>query len=439
MAASGDRGRFGIPRDDEWIVGGMLFCFVALRVISERSTPLVYFDSGEFRHVHFFGGRRPFTVPMLFALAPSDALKILEQATISVAAWVTLALVVAATLDDRRLRLASIATFLALGLTTQVTNWDTAILSDSIAISLTVFLVAAWVAVYRAPTKWTVAGVLVTTTLWTFARELHVYVTAVIAVIAVVVVIVRRARAPWRVVAAGLVLIGGLGVMDRRSNDETAKENLAGVIGARVLPDHAKRQWFVDAGMPSMPQLAEGVAHPDKELLAIPEFERWAGQRGWVVYARFLLTHPSSAIDGPLRELLEERQTFAEDPPAHAVLLSPAEAYGRSRPVLPPVFEDFLFAPGRTGALLTLAVVTLTACLMVSARRGSDRRSHVPLVVVAASVVYAIAAWHGSVFEPGRHAMPAAIAIRVALIALLAVVADAALAPSDQSDFRDSR
>ena len=426
----------------------MVFCFLALRVISERSTPLVYFDSGEYRHIHLWGGRRPATIPLLFSLMPSDALRIVEQATISVAAWITLALVVASILDDRRLRLASIASFLALGLTTQITNWDTAILSDSISISLTVFLVAAWIAVYRSPTKWTVTGVLVATTLWTFARELHVYVTAAIALVVVVAVLVRRARAPWRVVAAGLVLIGVLGVMDRRANDETAKENLAGVIGARVLPDHATRQWFVDHGMPEMGQLADGQAHPDKELLAIPEFERWAGQRGWVVYAEFLATHPSAAIDGPMNELLEERQTFAENPPGRAVLLSPAEAYGRARPVLPSLVEDVLFDPGRTGAVVALAVLALAACLMVSARGGPDRRRHIPLIVAGLSVVYVFAAWHGSVFEPGRHSMPAAVAIRVALITLLAVVADAALAEaalddsdldSDRSELEDSR
>jgi hypothetical protein len=120
------------------------------------------------------------------------------------------------------------------------------------------------------------------------------------------------------------------------------------------------------------------------------------------------------------------------------VLLSPAEAYGRARPVLPPVIEDVLFDPGRTGALLTLAVVTLAGCLMVSARAGRDRRRHIPLVVVGASVIYVVAAWHGSVFEPGRHAMPAAIAIRVALLALLVVVADAALRTSDLDEFDDS-
>lgn len=400
----------------------MLLAFFVLRVLALRTTPVVYSDSGDYRHLELWGGRRPFTVPLLFWLVPSDTWRIVEQAAISAVAWITIALVVAAALEDRRIRLASVAAFLALGLTTQITNWDTTILADSITISLTVLLVAAWIAVYRTPSRWSVAGVLVATTLWTFARELHVYVTAAIALVVAVVVVVRRARAPWRIVAAGLVVIAGLGAMQSRSNEETSKENLAGVLGARVLPDHEARQWFVDAGMPAM-----------------PEFDRWAGAHGWVVYARYLLTHPTVAVDGPYGELLEERPTYGDEPSGRAVLLSPAEAYGRSRPVLPAAIENVLFDPGRTGALLSLAAVAFTGLLIVNARTGRDSRRHVPMIVVCATLVYVGLAWHGSVFEPGRHAIPAAVAIRVGLLALLAVVVDRALCGRDRIAVERSR
>src|SRR5207237_6890956 len=98
---------------------------------------------------------------------------------------------------------------------------------------------------------------------------------------------------------------------------------------------HDVRQWFVDAGMPALPQLAEGQSHGYEELLAFVAFDQWAQERGWFVYGRYLLTHPSFAIGGPLGELLEERPTYADPPSGRAVLLSPADAYGRARPVLP--------------------------------------------------------------------------------------------------------
>jgi hypothetical protein len=413
----------GIARRDEWIVGSLLLGFFALRALALRTTPLVYFDSGDYRHLQLWGGRRPFTVPLLFWLAPSDTWKIVEQAAVSMFAWIAIALVLAAGLEDRRVRLGCVTTFLALGLTTQITNWDTAILSDSITISLTVLLVAAWIAVYRSPSRWSVAAVLMVTTLWTFARELHVYVTAVVALIVVAIVVVRRTRAPWRILAIGLAIIAVLGVAERRASGQTSKENLAGVIGARVLPEHEVRRWFVDAGMPAMPQLAEGRTHPDKELLAIPEFNRWASS-GWMVYARYLLTHPSFAIDGPYRELLEQREAFSDTTPAKEVLLSPKDAYGRSRPVLPSALEDLLFDPGHTGALLMLGAIALSGAVVVSARTGSDPRHDIPMVVVGAALLYVVLSWHGSVFEPGRHAMPAAVAVRVGLFALLAALID---------------
>ncbi|MEY2402598.1 MAG: hypothetical protein QOD38_149 [Acidimicrobiaceae bacterium] len=413
----------GIPRADQWIVSGLLLGFLSLRMLALRTTPLLYFDSRDYLHLELWGGRRPFTVPLLFWLVPSDSLRVVEQAAISVFAWTALALVVAAGLEDRRVRLGSVVALLALGSTTQVTNWDTTILSDSIAISLTVLLVAAWIAVYRSPSRWSVAGVLAVTLLWTFTRELHVYVTALVALVVVGAVAVKRASALWWVTAASLLFVATLGFFESRANEETSKQNLAGVIGARILPNQDARAWFIDAGMPPMPQLADGRAHPDNELLAIPEFDRWANE-GWPVYARYLVTHPTVAIDGPFRELLEERPAYSDKSAGKEVLLSPADAYGRARPVLPGPVEDVLFAPARTGALLTLAVGTLAAALVVHARLGRDRRRHVPIALVGAALLYVGLSWHGSVFEPGRHAMPAAVAIRIGLIALLGVVID---------------
>lgn len=425
----------GIPRRDALAVGAVVFTFFVLRVLAIRTTPVVYFDSAEYRHLHWWGGRRPFTVPLLFWFAPSDRWRVLEQVVISTAAWITLALVVVAGINDRRVRIATVAVVLSIGLTTQITNWDSAILSDSIAISLTVFLVAAWVALHRTRTPWTVSAVIVTTVLWTFTRELHVYVGGLLALGVAIAVLVRRAGGWWLVLTLGLLIVAGLGVLEARSNTETSVQNLAGVIGARVLPDPDVREWFEQAGMPFMPQLRPGQQHPDKELLAIPEFTKWAEKRGWLVYARFLVTHPDQAIDGPYQELLEERPAFGDKPSGRAVLLSPTEAYGTSRPVLPPVVDDVLFGPGRTGALLALGAIVLTASILVHAQTGGDPRRHVPVVIVGLSLLYVFMAWHGSVFEPGRHSMPGAVAIRLGTALLAAVVADRALtrspAPAD--------
>jgi hypothetical protein len=421
------RRRHGAPARDDWMVGALVAWFLALRALAVRTTPIAWVDSPEYRHLAFVGGRRPFTVPLLFWLVPSDKGRVIEQAVISAGAWIVLALVVGATLVDRRVRLAAIATILALGLTTQVTSWDSTILSDSITISLTVLLIAAWIAVRRTPSYATVAAVLAATLLWTFARELHFYITAIVAVVVVEVVVIRGSSNVWRLLAAGLVVIAALGLAESRANDETSTQNLAGVIGVRILPDHDARQWFVAAGMPPLLGLEEGKEHSAADVQHEPGFNEWASSKGWFTLARYLVEHPAAALSGPFGDLLEERPTTFEPRVDRPVLLSPADAYGRARVVLPPAVEDVLFDPGGTGALLALAALAFVGTVVLDVRQGRDPRRLVPGVVIGASVAYVVVSWHGSVLEIGRHAVPGAVAVRVGIFVVLALLADRAL------------
>lgn len=421
--------RFGVRRGDEAIVAGLVAVFAILRVLAVRSTPLVYFDSGDYRHVDLFGGgRRPFTVPLLFWFMPSDGWRVVEQAVVSGLSFLVLAFVVYGWLDQRWVRLGATATILALGLTTQITNWDSAILSDSFTISLTVLLVAAWVQLHRGVTARAVAAVLAVTVLWTFTRELHTYFTVVIAAVTVLVAFRNRSRRVLVALAAGLAIIAVVGVVEDSRNQETSVENIAGVIGLRIMPDNDAREWFIDQGMPFPSELPRGQSIPRQTLQDIPEFEHWLETKALTTYAKYLLTHPNVAIPGPYGDLLEERVTYAEQPSKEPVLVSPAEAYGRARPVLPPVIEDVLFDPGRSGSILTLTVGALIGAVVARQRGRPDRRQRVPLIVIGLVVPYLVLVWDGSVFEPGRHAMPGAVALRCGVLVLIAVLVDGVLA-----------
>jgi hypothetical protein len=426
---SPDTTRFGIRRGDEAIVAGLVAGFAILRVLAVRSNPLVYFDSGDYRHVDLTGGgRRPFTVPLLFWFMPSDRWRVVEQAVVSALAFLALAFALYGWMRQRWVGLGAMAAVLALGLTTQITNWDSAILSDSFTISLTVLLVAVWLMLQREMSARAVAAVLAVTLLWTFTRELHVYFTAVVAALAVVIAFGNRSRRALVVLAAGLVVISVIAVVEDSRNHETSVENIAGVIGLRILPDNEARAWFVDQGMPFPSELPRGQSIPRETLQNIPEFEHWLEKKGLTTYAKYLLTHPVDALSGPYGDLLEERVTYAEEASKEPVMLSPAEAYGRARPVLPPVVEEVLFDPGRTGAILTLTIGALVGAVVARIRGRPDRRQRLPLLVMAAVAPYLVLVWDGSVFEPGRHAMPGAVALRCGVIVLVAVLVDGWLA-----------
>ena len=74
-----------------------------------------------------------------------------------------------------------------------VISWDLAILSESLALSLAVLTMAAWIGHLGRPTWVTAAAVVATSTLFLFTRVHHAPVIAVVAVAAVALA-VGRAR-----------------------------------------------------------------------------------------------------------------------------------------------------------------------------------------------------------------------------------------------------
>jgi hypothetical protein len=421
--APAPRERFGIPARDQQVVGGLVVAFLALRVLTVRSTPVVWFDSGGYEHLDLLGrAERLPTVPLLYAIVSSYYQRILAQAAISAACWVALALAAGSVVADRRVRVGAVAGFLALGLTTQITNWDSAILSDSVTLSLTALLVAVWVRFVRRPDPSAVALVAGVTVLWTLTRELHVYITLLVALAAVLVAARLRTR-QWVVLAAALAAVGvGAYVIDRQNTD-TITDNVGNIVGGRVLTDPAIRAWFEDRGMPVMRQFETGKGLMGAEVREDPAFEAWAREEGMGLWVEYLLTHPVFALDGPYGELLEDRNTFAEDLP-NSVLLSPEEAYGRTRPVLPEVVEGVLFAPGRTGSLLAIFAAAVAATIAAGRRYGVDRRWWVPMLAILLVPPYLFLSYNGSTLEHGRHAMPAALAFRLGTFLLLALALD---------------
>ena len=153
-----------------WLVVGLVVVR-ALAVIGLH--PYVYVDSAEYTVVDFTGrGRRPWATSYLYWLVPGDhRWEIVGQAVVGGLCWAVLGLAVAAWFREPRVRIGVTGAVVALGLTTSITNWDTAILSESLALSLTALVVAAWLNLARR-TTWVTAGLVVAATLpWLFVRQ----------------------------------------------------------------------------------------------------------------------------------------------------------------------------------------------------------------------------------------------------------------------------
>lgn len=407
------------------LVAALAIGIVVVRILAVIGLrPYVYVDSGEYEVVDFTGrGRRPWATPYLHWLVPGDdRWEIVGHAVVGGLCWAVLGLAVAAWFRERRIRLLAAGSVVALGLTTSITNWDAAILSESLALSLTALLVAAWLNLARRPSAMTAALVVAATFPWLFVRQSLLPAAWLVVAVAVAATLVtwRRAGA-WRHLAGlavGLVLLTGLASVSYSRNQEVVQANLTVIVANRIATDPDRLSWFRENGMP-VP--ASGALDPGS-LTADAAFRRWVGREGRTTYARYLLTHPRYTLTEPLDDLVTVRQSYGDEPVDQPTMLSPGDGYGSARPVIPEVVEQVLFQPGGTGTVVTALVAVVGLSLV--RRRRRDRRWAVPLALVGISLVSMIVAWHGATPELGRLAIVAAVALRVGLILQLAFLAE---------------
>src|SRR5579862_9815512 len=93
-------------------------------------------DSAGYMQLSFTGQTpRLWTVPLLYAIVPTDGLRVAAQVALAAAAWWFLAATASALVADRRVQIGIRVVLLMLGVVGPVAEWNSTILSDSTAIS----------------------------------------------------------------------------------------------------------------------------------------------------------------------------------------------------------------------------------------------------------------------------------------------------------------
>lgn len=412
-----------------WWAPALLAVMFAARIVAVAGLrAYVYVDSGEYATLDFSGRwRRPWATPLLYAAVGREArYEVWAQATVGAVCWTVLGLSIAAWFRERVVRVAVVAAVCLLGLTTSVTNWDTAVLSESLALSLTALLLAGWLALARRPS--TAAAILLAavTLPWLFVRQSLLPTAALVVVAAAVAALVTwRRGGRWRPlagVAAVLLVLTGVAATSYSRNQEIVTTNLTVIVANRIAPAPERLAWFVGEGMP----LPAGGTWDPNAMEKDPEFGPWVRSEGRGTYARFLLTHPWYTLTAPLPEMVTVRRSYADPVEPRVTMLAPADGYGSARPVIPEQVERLLFEPGATGTILTALVGVLGWAAL--RRRWADRRWAVPLATVAISLASLVVGWHGATPELPRLAIVAAVGLRIGLIVMAGFLAEAELA-----------
>jgi hypothetical protein len=288
--------------------------------------------------------------------------------------------------------------------TTQIILWDPLLLSESVSLSLTALLLAAWLLFVRSPTWLGVAGVLGITLLWTFARDSHAYVVLITALVVLGSLAQRSYRPQKAALTAGSVVIFALGVASANAGVRWYQP-MRDILLNRVAVDPGMEKYFADRLGPS-----------------------WRDVDARRVYARYLLTHPGYTFGDPF--FGTQTTPFSSTDNASALLDPDFRIYNdnasdRAMP-LPRLVGNLVYVPEKRNVLIVLLLVVAGAAA-VAVRFGLSRLWIVPAVAIASTVPHGLVSYHLSGLEVDRHALEVAVILRLGLLILAAFAVDTAL------------
>jgi hypothetical protein len=418
-----------VSRDDRPFVAVLAGAAVLRMFAIVGRGPFIYVDSIDYETLDFSGrSRRPWATPLLYWLIGDRDLRVITQGFIGVACWSVLAVEVTRHVRDRRLQWALLLSILGLSLTTTITNWDTTMLSEPLALSLTALLLAALLRFSREPNRRTATLTALAFLPWVFTRQNNLVPGVFLALTLATFLVVawRRGHGERRLLALltlCVVATCGLAGLFYSRNTEIVHQNLASVMGNRVLLDSAKADWFVDHGMPADVLTDVTLPASGDQMLALDSFREWLEDDGVTTYARFLVTHLPTAVNEPLESLVSARPPTFEPDRRDDVMLA-GIAYGAAREVLPSPVEQLFSTPGNTGNVVFLLVAVGGLGLYAVRRWGHSPQWWTPALLLGLQWPILTVVWHASTGELERLGLISLLAVWVGGLVLLALILD---------------
>ena len=353
----------------------------------------------------FWAGERTWGVPLLYKIVQSDKARVDAQFLIACVCWLALAVAAARAVSARLIKLAVFAFVLGFSLLPVITQWEPDLMSDSLALSLTVLLLAAWLELVRLPNWPRTAAVLVISLAWASTRDDHAYVLVFVAPL--IALTLLRAGHRWIkiVLVAGVLVIAGLGLA---SAD----------VGVR---------WFDALRITIYTRLVkdpEAMAYLSKRLPA----GDWGTPRGRHVYLDYLISHPAYTLTAPFSG--RKTDSYAPNRPSYEAVLAPDTKWYDSktrwyRPVLPQPIVDALYVPNA----IVIAVIAILVALVATGFAVLRRPEPVWAVPAAGLLLFyphTLMVWHAAAADLDRHSLVSAITLRLCAVLLAAFVVDRA-------------
>lgn len=217
---------------------------------------------------------------------------VLFQIFLSILGWVSLALVFARHTDHQVVKVAVVILIVSFAFSPPIAGWDNVLIAESLSTSLFALSFALlieivfWVTQGESRVSIPVLVLFIiwflSLFLWTFTKDINLYVVLVTLVFALPMVLFpSKSRKVPLVVLAGLVTaLFALGLISSNVSQRW-KTPLTHIFEDQILPHPLRVSFMQEIGMPA----------PDS-----PEFEVWFDRHAPGAYLRFLIAHPGYSL-----------------------------------------------------------------------------------------------------------------------------------------------
>jgi hypothetical protein len=391
--------------------------------------------------VSFIGhAPRLWGAPMLYALFSDDRGRTFAQWATGTLAWAALAWALWTCLRGLPARILGSGLVLLLGLLTPVTNWDFAILSESLSISLGVLVLALLLRALSTGSRVALAGMTAAAVWWTFTRpDIRVLVVLLVPVLAGYAWR-NRPRCWFAIGCAGMLVVAiawctaimpaMLSTYSRYSATPSVGYDeglLIYRLRLHILPDPQVKAIFErEFGMPTCAATDRIAVSPQWQTVefvgaynSCPALKAWGQRNAGDVYNRFALREP---------------RVYARITVKLLGLSLAGANYAKPKVVVSHAVEKAAFPPSRYTVGLVFGGLAVALALAVVA--GAHRlRRLLFWTGVAVAVASGISVLAGIVFGAGeywRFGIQEAVGVRLAAIILLSASADASIERAGQ-------
>jgi hypothetical protein len=369
-----------------------------------------------------WAGPRPALYPLLAKITGRSYTGLFVlQATVAVVAWIALAWLVYTRLRNRAVAAATAIVVLYESLSLGIIQWDRVLSTESLTLSMAIVLLVLGVLLLESPTRWRAVSFTIVAAAWVLLRDSNGYVIVCIAAALVVAAICSRAeRRTFLAVAGALAVVFALGVMSSNIG-ERWEGPLKDVITLRALTYPDRTHYLLEHGLPLTSEdvsrvAGHCVARTRPYFICVPvtdpRFYQWIRKEGRSTYSGWLLSHPATALNDPIRH-----SDFIFGTRVRAEVLT----FYRFEPAS---FADRIFFVRNQGALLAEALVAFGLAIVTIRRR----RFALGWVVITAFVTiypHMLVTWTFGALETTRHSLGASVMLAVSIVLAVGCALDA--------------